>query len=97
MTARAVSRCANAAGRRRARQDLNPEPQHRGGDGTNRMTPDIENGIVELDPNSEGCGFGLTVAVHKWHNDGEWGEFYWSGTHGTLWWADPTEDLGWSS
>ena len=24
---------------------------------------------------------------------GSLGEFYWNGAYGTLWWADPTEDL----
>ena len=28
---------------------------------------------------------------------GSAGDFHWNGAHGTLWWADPTEDLGWSS
>ncbi|HEY3846883.1 MAG TPA: serine hydrolase domain-containing protein [Acetobacteraceae bacterium] len=62
---------------------------------TNRMTPDIENRIAELDPNSAGYGFGLTVAVREQTGTlmGSRGEFYWNGAYGTLWWADPTEDL----
>jgi CubicO group peptidase (beta-lactamase class C family) len=62
---------------------------------TNRMTADIENRIAELDPNSEGYGFGLTVAVRERAATlmGSLGEFYWNGAYGTLWWADPTEDL----
>jgi len=62
---------------------------------TDRMTPEIENRIVELDPNSDGFGFGLTVAVRKRVGTlmGSVGEFYWNGAYGTLWWADPTEDL----
>jgi CubicO group peptidase (beta-lactamase class C family) len=62
---------------------------------TNRMTPDIENHIADLDPNSEGYGFGLTVAVRQRAGTlmGSLGEFYWNGAYGTLWWADPTEDL----
>jgi CubicO group peptidase (beta-lactamase class C family) len=62
---------------------------------TNRMTPDIENRIAELDPNSEGYGFGLTVAVREQGSTlmGSPGEFYWNGAYGTLWWADPAEDL----
>jgi CubicO group peptidase (beta-lactamase class C family) len=62
---------------------------------TNRMTPDIENRIAALDPNSEGYGFGLTVAVREQSSTlmGSPGEFYWNGAYGTLWWADPTEDL----
>jgi CubicO group peptidase (beta-lactamase class C family) len=61
----------------------------------NRMTPDIENRIAELDPNSEGYGFGLTVAVRERVSTlmGSLGEFYWNGAYGTLWWADPAEDL----
>ena len=63
---------------------------------TNRMTtPDIDNRIAALDPNSEGYGFGLTVAVRDRASTlmGSLGEFYWNGAYGTLWWADPTEDL----
>jgi CubicO group peptidase (beta-lactamase class C family) len=62
---------------------------------TNRITPDIENRIAALDPNSEGYGFGLTVAVRERAGTlmGSLGEFYWNGAYGTLWWADPTEDL----
>ena len=62
---------------------------------TNRMPPAIENRIAALDPNSEGYGFGLTVAVRGESSTlmGSPGEFYWNGAYGTLWWADPTEDL----
>ncbi|WP_158929554.1 serine hydrolase [Acidisphaera sp. S103] len=62
---------------------------------TNRVTPDIENRIAELDPNAEGYGFGLTVAVREKVSTlmGSPGEFYWNGAYGTLWWADPAEDL----
>jgi CubicO group peptidase (beta-lactamase class C family) len=62
---------------------------------TNRMAPDIENRIAELDPNSDGYGFGLTVAVREQVGTlmGSLGEFYWNGAYGTLWWADPAEDL----
>jgi CubicO group peptidase (beta-lactamase class C family) len=62
---------------------------------TNHMTPDIENRIAELDPNSDGYGFGLTVAVRERVSTlmGSLGEFYWNGAYGTLWWADPKEDL----
>ncbi len=62
---------------------------------TNRMTPEIENRITALDPNSDGYGFGLTVAVRERAGTlmGSLGEFYWNGAYGTLWWADPKEDL----
>ena len=62
---------------------------------TNRMTPDIENRIAALDPNSDGYDFGLTVAVRAQASTlmGSPGEFYWNGAYGTLWWADPVEDL----
>lgn len=62
---------------------------------TNRMTPGIENRIAELDVNSDGYGFGLTVAVKESAGTlmGSPGEFYWNGAYGTLWWADPAEDL----
>jgi CubicO group peptidase (beta-lactamase class C family) len=62
---------------------------------TNRLTPDIENNIPALDLNSDGYGFGLTVAVRDRPGTlmGSLGEFYWNGAYGTLWWADPVEDL----
>ena len=62
---------------------------------TNRLTPDIDNRIAELDPSSDGYGFGLTVAVRQQPGAlmGSLGEFYWNGAWGTLWWADPAEDL----
>lgn len=62
---------------------------------TNRLSPDIENRIPALDPNSDGYGFGLTVAVRERVGAlmGSLGEFYWNGAWGTMWFADPTEDL----
>ena len=62
---------------------------------TDRMTPEIENRIAALDPNSDGYGFGLSVAVRSRASAmmGSLGEFYWNGAYGTLWWADPKEDL----
>jgi CubicO group peptidase (beta-lactamase class C family) len=62
---------------------------------TDRLTPEIENHIADLDPNSTGYGFGLTVAVRSQASTlmGSLGEFYWNGAYGTLWWADPIEDL----
>ena len=59
------------------------------------MTPDIANRIAELDPSSDGYGFGLTVAVREKVSTlmGSPGDFHWNGAWGTLWWADPTEDL----
>ena len=62
---------------------------------TDRMTPEIDNRIPALDPNSEGYGFGLSVAVRTRPGTliGSPGEFYWNGAYGTLWWADPMEDL----
>jgi CubicO group peptidase (beta-lactamase class C family) len=62
---------------------------------TNRMTPEIENRIPALDAGSEGYGFGLTVAVRERVGPlmGDLGEFYWNGAWGTMWFANPTEDL----
>jgi CubicO group peptidase (beta-lactamase class C family) len=62
---------------------------------TDRMPPEIENRIAALDPNSDGYGFGLSVAVRSRPSAmmGSLGEFYWNGAWGTLWWADPVEDL----
>lgn len=60
-----------------------------------RLPPEIDNRIVALDPNSDGYGFGLSVAVRRQPGTllGSNGEFYWNGAYGTLWWADPAEDL----
>ena len=62
---------------------------------TGRLTPDIENRIPALDPGSDGYGFGLTVAVRERVGAlmGSLGEFYWNGAWGTMWFADPVEDL----
>ena len=62
---------------------------------TNRMPPDIANQIAELNPSSDGYDFGLTVAVREKVSTlmGSPGDFHWNGAWGTLWWADPTEDL----
>ena len=62
---------------------------------TDRLTPDIDNRIAALDINSDGYGFGLTVAVRSSPSSlmGSLGEFYWNGAWGTMWWADPKEDL----
>ena len=62
---------------------------------TSRLTPAIDNRIAALDPNSEGYGFGLTVAVRERASTlmGSLGEFYWNGAYGSLRWADPAEDL----
>jgi CubicO group peptidase (beta-lactamase class C family) len=44
---------------------------------------------------SEGYGFGLAVAVREGASSlmGSKGDFHWNGAWGTLWWADPKEDL----
>jgi CubicO group peptidase (beta-lactamase class C family) len=62
---------------------------------TNRITPDIDNRIAGLDPDSEGYGFGLTVAVRTGVSAlmGSKGAFHWNGAYGTMWWADPAEQL----
>ena len=62
---------------------------------TDRLTPDIENRIAALDPNSEGYGFGSDGRGARAASTlmGSLGEFYWNGAYGTLWWADPAEDL----
>jgi CubicO group peptidase (beta-lactamase class C family) len=62
---------------------------------TNHLTPEIDNRIPQLDPDSEGYGFGLTVAVRERASAlmGSVGDFHWNGAWGTLWWADPVEDL----
>jgi CubicO group peptidase (beta-lactamase class C family) len=62
---------------------------------TDHMLPEIDNRIPAIDPNSDGYGFGLSVAVRTRPGTltGSPGEFYWNGAYGTLWWADPVEDL----
>jgi CubicO group peptidase (beta-lactamase class C family) len=62
---------------------------------SDRLGPGIDNRIAELDPSSDGCGFGLTIAVRQRPGTlmGSVGEFFWNGAYGTFWWADPQEDL----
>jgi CubicO group peptidase (beta-lactamase class C family) len=62
---------------------------------TNHLAPEIENHITDLDPTSNGYGFGLTVAVRERAGTlmGSLGDFHWNGAYGTLWWADPREQL----
>jgi CubicO group peptidase (beta-lactamase class C family) len=62
---------------------------------TDRLSPDIDNPMEAQDPNAEGYGFGLTVAVRSRPSTlmGSLGEFYWNGAWGTMWWADPEEGL----
>lgn len=65
---------------------------------SNEMTPDIDNRIAVTDPNGAGYGFGVTVAVRPSAGGGAGimgspGDFYWNGAYGTIWWADPKEEL----
>src|SRR4051794_758448 len=65
---------------------------------SNQMTPDIDNRVAVTDPNGAGYGFGVTVAVRPAAGGGSGimgspGDFYWNGAYGTLWWADPKEQL----
>jgi CubicO group peptidase (beta-lactamase class C family) len=65
---------------------------------SNQMTPEIDNRITVTDPNGAGYGFGVTVAVRPASGGGSGimgspGDFYWNGAYGTIWWADPKEEL----
>jgi len=65
---------------------------------SDQMTPEIKNNIAVTNPNAAGYGFGVTVAVRPAAGGGSGligspGEFFWNGAYGTLWWADPKEQL----
>ncbi|MFL5055078.1 MAG: serine hydrolase domain-containing protein [Microvirga sp.] len=65
---------------------------------SDQMTPEIKNNIAVTNPNGAGYGFGVTVAVRPAAGGGSGligspGEFFWNGAYGTLWWADPKEQL----
>jgi len=51
-----------------------------------RLTPEIDNRVLAVDPGTAGYGFGLTVAVRRGPGTlmGSRGEFYWNGAYGTL-------------
>lgn len=62
---------------------------------SDRLTPEIDNRITTVDPNLGGYGFGLSVGVRARAGTlmGSLGDFCWNGAYGTMWWADPREDL----
>lgn len=57
----------------------------------------IKNQVAGTEPQRDGYGFGLTVAV-RLHDGvaavpGSVGDYTWNGANGTLWWNDPRERL----
>lgn len=61
------------------------------------LTPDMRNGIPQVDPARVGYGFGLGVAVRRQDGvspiAGSAGDYHWGGAYGTFFWVDPKEEL----
>lgn len=57
----------------------------------------IKNQVAATEPQRDGYGFGLTVAVRMREGvaavPGSVGDYTWNGANGTLWWNDPSEGL----
>ena len=64
---------------------------------TDQLGPNIRNQVAGTEPQRDGYGFGLAVAV-RLHDGvaavpGSKGDYTWNGANGTLWWNDPQERL----
>jgi CubicO group peptidase (beta-lactamase class C family) len=64
---------------------------------SNHLTPAIRNNVAGTEPQRDGYGFGLAVAV-RMHDGlaatpGSAGDYTWNGANGTIYWADPQERL----
>ena len=64
---------------------------------SNHLNKDILNNVAITEPARVGYGFGLGVAVRMERglsaNNGNVGDFSWNGAYGTVFWADPKEQM----
>lgn len=64
---------------------------------TDQLGPNIRNQVAGTEPQRDGYGFGLAVAVRVHEGvaavPGSVGDYTWNGANGTLWWNDPRERL----
>ena len=64
---------------------------------SNHLNKDIRNNVALTEPSRVGYGFGLGVAVRMERGlsaiNGNVGDFTWNGAYGTVFWADPKEQM----
>lgn len=64
---------------------------------SNHLNKDIRNNVARTEPARVGYGFGLGVAVRMERGlsaiNGNVGDFTWNGAYGTVFWADPKEQM----
>ena len=64
---------------------------------SNHLNKDIKNNVGGTEPGRVGYGFGLGVAVRTERGlsaiNGNVGDFTWNGANGTIFWADPKEQM----
>jgi CubicO group peptidase (beta-lactamase class C family) len=64
---------------------------------SNHLNKDIKNNVGATEPGRVGYGFGLGVAVRTDRGlssiNGNVGDFTWNGAYGTVFWADPKEQM----
>ena len=64
---------------------------------SNHLNKDIKNNVGLTEPGRVGYGFGLGVAVRMERGlsaiNGNVGDFTWNGAYGTVFWADPKEQM----
>ena len=64
---------------------------------SNHLNKDIKNNVGATEPGRVGYGFGLGVAVRMDRGlssiNGNVGDFTWNGAYGTVFWADPKEQM----
>jgi CubicO group peptidase (beta-lactamase class C family) len=64
---------------------------------SDQLGPNIKNQVAGTEPQRDGYGFGLGVAVRLGDGvsavPGSPGDFFWNGANGTAFWVDPVEKL----
>jgi len=64
---------------------------------SDQLGPNIRNQVAGTEPQRDGYGFGLAVAVRVRDGvaavPGSPGDYTWNGANGTIWWNDPQERL----